>query len=69
MSGAGRLWWWLCDLKHLEALLSVSVARKVTIPHKELMKGYMDELTESARIIGAVNTALHLQRAEILKPF
>jgi len=28
----------------------------VTIPHKETIKKYMDELTESARIIGAVNT-------------
>mmetsp|Transcript_80830 Transcript_80830/g.164644 ORF Transcript_80830/g.164644 Transcript_80830/m.164644 type:complete len:314 (+) Transcript_80830:1-942(+) len=28
----------------------------VTIPHKESIKKYMDELTESARIIGAVNT-------------
>lgn len=31
----------------------------VTIPHKTAVIPYMDELTESARAIGAVNTILH----------
>ncbi|NOJ69795.1 shikimate dehydrogenase [Paenibacillus alvei] len=33
----------------------------VTIPHKEQVMAYLDEIDESARVIGAVNTIVHCE--------
>lgn len=50
-------------LKGLEALSFKGV--NVTVPHKQAVMRHMDELSKSAKIIGAVNT-IHLQNGRFI---
>ncbi|TAN61735.1 shikimate dehydrogenase, partial [bacterium] len=46
--------------KAVEAIRSLNLAGvNVTIPHKEMVLKYLDEIEEQAKLIGAVNTIIN----------